>query len=373
MRKRGPIVFMSYVHRDNKYNRLIKFHRYFSDELEVQSGEKFPIFMDRNDITWGDNWRGRVERTIDEVTFFIPVITPSYFNSSICREELDQFLERERKLGHKDLILPIYYVDCQLINDKVKRKNNKLAQEIAERQYVDWRPLRLENITSKKCALKLEEMARLICDAYEKKKESGRILYTKIAQKGSILLYDNLEKFSGWVTYLNGKVEQSNTHFYSGKFSLLKNDFNDPNGGFAKLRKKVGLDLLFSGWLYRERPLNSSGEQANRLALENADFNGYGFCINHGAQEIWIEKRDEGTSRMIKESKRACSLPWDAWYQFKFYLRSGGAFSLRLYKKTGELFYSIDNIADKSYQTFDRVVVHGGYPYWVDDLKLEMI
>jgi hypothetical protein len=35
------------------------------------------------------------------VTLLIPIITPAFFHSPACREELTRFLERERSLNAK--------------------------------------------------------------------------------------------------------------------------------------------------------------------------------------------------------------------------------------------------------------------------------
>jgi cobaltochelatase CobT len=97
MARRPPVAFMSYVHADDKYGRLTEFRQYLSDEVRMQIGEEFPIFQDR-DIQWGQNWQERIEESLDEASFLIPIITPGFFNSPYCRSELEQFLEREKQL-----------------------------------------------------------------------------------------------------------------------------------------------------------------------------------------------------------------------------------------------------------------------------------
>ncbi|PXF61383.1 MAG: hypothetical protein C4B59_03855 [Candidatus Methanogaster sp.] len=100
---------MSYVHSDDdRLGRLTQFRKDLSAEVQRQIGEEFSIFQDREDIRWGQNWKKRIEESIDEVTFLIPIITPSFFRSPYCRDELQRFLEREKELGRNDLVLPIY-------------------------------------------------------------------------------------------------------------------------------------------------------------------------------------------------------------------------------------------------------------------------
>jgi F-box protein 11 len=166
MKKRQvPAAFLSYVHDDDKYEHVTKFRDRLSDEVQMVVGTEFAIFQDRKDIQWGQNWRQRIEESIDEVTFLIPVITPRFFNSPFCREELQRFLEREKRLGRNDLILPIYFVDTPLLNEDELRAEDELAQAIASRQYADWRELRFEPFTNPQVGKTLERLARQIRDA----------------------------------------------------------------------------------------------------------------------------------------------------------------------------------------------------------------
>jgi F-box protein 11 len=165
MKKKHPAAFMTYVHADDKYGHLSTFRERLGDEVQVQIGREFPIFQDRKDIQWGKNWKQRIEDSLDEVTFLIPIITPSFFNSQPCREELQRFLDREKQLGRTDLILPIYFVDCPLLNDEKLRAKDELAQAIASRQYADWRDLRFEPFTNPQVGKTLARLAVQIRDA----------------------------------------------------------------------------------------------------------------------------------------------------------------------------------------------------------------
>ncbi|HEX8128753.1 MAG TPA: right-handed parallel beta-helix repeat-containing protein, partial [Pyrinomonadaceae bacterium] len=168
--QRTPIAFMSYVRVDDKHEngRLTDFRDRLSGEVRMQTGEDFPIFQDRNDIQWGQNWKERIDDSIDEVTFLIPIITPSFFNSAACRAELERFLERERKLKRNDLVLPVYYVGSPVLDDDTKRAKDKLAQEISKHQFADWRELRFEPFTSPQVGRILAQLAVQIRDALER-------------------------------------------------------------------------------------------------------------------------------------------------------------------------------------------------------------
>jgi F-box protein 11 len=126
---------MSYVRQNDQHEnrRLTEFRERLSGEVHLQTGEEFPIFQDSNDIAWGEQWRQRIEESVDAATFLIPMLTPGFFRSQYCRAELERFLEREKQLGRHDLILPVYYVDCPILSDAAKREADPLATIIAAR------------------------------------------------------------------------------------------------------------------------------------------------------------------------------------------------------------------------------------------------
>ncbi len=173
-RKPKPAAFMSYAHSDDEYGHVTRFYERLSHEVGVYIGEEFLIFRDREEIFLGQSWKERIEESLDDVTFLIPIITPFFFSSEACRDELEQFLEREKELGRKDLILPVYYVDCSLLNDAEKRAGDELAQVIAARQYADWRELRHEPFTSPQVGRMLEKLAVQIRDALERVQASEK-------------------------------------------------------------------------------------------------------------------------------------------------------------------------------------------------------
>ena len=65
-----PAAFMSYASFDDQHDnrRLTQLRERLSAEVQVQTGEEFPIFQDRNDIAWGQSWQKRIDQTLDAVT-----------------------------------------------------------------------------------------------------------------------------------------------------------------------------------------------------------------------------------------------------------------------------------------------------------------
>ncbi len=169
-----PAAFLSYDHLDDRYGHISRFRERLADEVCIQTGEEFLIFQDRSDILRGENWQKRIEGSLDDVVFFIPIITPSFFKSKYCRTELKQFLEREKKLSRRDFVLPVYYVSTPLLDDASRRAEDELALEIAKRQYADWRELRFEPFDSPRMGKELERLAAHIREVLEGAKSSVR-------------------------------------------------------------------------------------------------------------------------------------------------------------------------------------------------------
>lgn len=164
----APAAFLSYVRLDDQHEggQLTEFRTRLSAEVRMQIGSEFPIFQDRNDIAWGQNWRDRIEETLDAVTLLIPIITPSFFRSPPCRDEVARFLERERQLERRDLILPVYYISTPEMDDPERRDADGIAHELAARQYADWRELRFEPFTAPVVRRTLAQLAARLRDSF---------------------------------------------------------------------------------------------------------------------------------------------------------------------------------------------------------------
>jgi parallel beta-helix repeat protein len=165
----GPAAFMSYVRFDDAHDdgQLSAFRERLAAEVRMQTGDEFPIFQDRNDIAWGQNWRKRIEETLDAVTLLLVVVTPGLFKSTACRDEVTRFREREKELGRGDLILPVYYVSARQMDDPESRKADELATLLWSRQYADWRELRFEPLTSPVVRKQIAALATRMRDAYD--------------------------------------------------------------------------------------------------------------------------------------------------------------------------------------------------------------
>jgi hypothetical protein len=164
-----PAALMSYTRFDDEYRHgyLSELGARISREVQLQTGQPFPIFRDTQDIAWGQHWAERISNSLDAVTFLIPILTPGFFKSQWCREELERFLQREAQLGRNDLILPVYFIHIPALEKPDLRERDPLMQTIAARQRIDWRDLRFESFDSPRVRHMLARMAEQIADALD--------------------------------------------------------------------------------------------------------------------------------------------------------------------------------------------------------------
>ena len=94
-----PDAFLSYTRFDDRHRKISEFRERLSNEVEFISGHHFDIFQDVDGIGLGEKWQDVLDQMLDQARFFIPILTPKFFNSRPCRDELTKFLDLERKTG----------------------------------------------------------------------------------------------------------------------------------------------------------------------------------------------------------------------------------------------------------------------------------
>ena len=157
-----PAAFMSYARFDDQHDAgwLTRFREGLSTEVQAQTGNhNFKIFQDRKDILWGQNFQQRIDDVLLTVPLLLVIITPSFFSSPACLDEVSKFLDRERALGRHDLILPVYYISAREMDDPALRASNELVKVLASRQLADLRQLRGKSITSPRVREAITQLA----------------------------------------------------------------------------------------------------------------------------------------------------------------------------------------------------------------------
>jgi hypothetical protein len=55
--------------------------------IGLQYGAEVTLWQDIAAIPYGADWAATIERTIGQITFFIPIVTPRFLKSQYCFEE----------------------------------------------------------------------------------------------------------------------------------------------------------------------------------------------------------------------------------------------------------------------------------------------
>lgn len=150
--------FWSYTRTDDEQDggRILRLADRIQAEFSLLTGNDFDLFVDREAIVWGEAWRARIDDALDLTAFFIPIITPRYFARTECRREVLQFFGQASSFGVGELLLPILYVDCDLVPDSP----DEVVRLISATQYEDWRHLRLMAEDSSEYRTAVNKLAR---------------------------------------------------------------------------------------------------------------------------------------------------------------------------------------------------------------------
>jgi hypothetical protein len=107
----SPTGFWSYAHSDdeNSGGHVLRLARQLSAEFRLLTGAELTLFVDREGLAWGDEWRKKIDTSIHGTTFFIPIITPTYFQREECRRELLLFHRKASASNLGELLLPIIF------------------------------------------------------------------------------------------------------------------------------------------------------------------------------------------------------------------------------------------------------------------------
>jgi TIR domain-containing protein len=162
-----PICFWSYTHRDDDLEggRIRRLAQAIANGYEILTGERLALFMDHNEIEWGDQWRTVIGDALARTAFFVPIVTPLYLRSEECRREFVEFAGRVASVGARDLLMPILYVDTPQVSDR--GNDDEIARLVRDTQYADWRGLRLADESAQEYRSAVHSLAAKLVSVME--------------------------------------------------------------------------------------------------------------------------------------------------------------------------------------------------------------
>lgn len=154
-------IFWSYAKLDDKKPRkLTGLRKTFKISLDQTVGYETQIFVDIDNLKWGDTWYEKLDKLVSDSELFLPIMSPSYFNSKMCMRELNWAISRNKR------IVPIYYRDCPSgmhctfkENNDENKELNVVSAKISEYQYKDFRKFRNKKLSSEEVQNFLDEVA----------------------------------------------------------------------------------------------------------------------------------------------------------------------------------------------------------------------
>jgi len=152
-------AFISYTHDDDSWSggliRLIT--QRLAGELSLLAGAKQELWMDIDHLAWGTEFDRRIEDALLNSQFFIPFMTPAYFDSDYCRKELQAFTGVADRLGLSELVFPIYFSTVPSMSDS--DGSDPLIRRMSQVQRSDWRELRHQSLSGEQCRQEIAHMA----------------------------------------------------------------------------------------------------------------------------------------------------------------------------------------------------------------------
>src|SRR5689334_16818015 len=109
MAEQVPIrAFLSYARADDEaFGMVDPLVSKLKALVKVKTGRSLDVFVDRDSIGWGENWRDRLAESVESATVFLPLLTATYLEREACREEFLAFHAKAKVLGVTELLLPV--------------------------------------------------------------------------------------------------------------------------------------------------------------------------------------------------------------------------------------------------------------------------
>jgi hypothetical protein len=159
-----PVVCLSYAYPDNKDLFVSQLADRLGRELQVQFGEPINVIWDEHRLRPDAKWSEEAGKWLQLASFLVPVVSPSYFRSDVCRKDFEVFLEREQRTG-RTLIFPVRFVATGESEDSAAQSQPAWVQGLRRHKVFDLRLYRFD-LDTKDARRVISFLAASIRDAH---------------------------------------------------------------------------------------------------------------------------------------------------------------------------------------------------------------
>ncbi len=180
--------------------------------------------------------------------------------------------------------------------------------------------------------------------------------------------YDDFEEdtIENWIIYENPKVSIDCTIF--GRCVFYKEDGCDPSGVYKALDKTINYPFILEASLYRNE---LSTCPCNEVGLIDLLGNGYGTCEcfnDDASSNVTLDIRTNYGRKLLE--KVSISNLLNKWYKTYLAWDGKGNFIIRYFDISTNQLLKEFTIKDVNYNEFSNIYIFGGYPYYVDWIRV---
>ncbi|TDV52470.1 toll/interleukin-1 receptor domain-containing protein [Actinophytocola oryzae] len=180
--------FLSYARADDEeYEFIHALKTTLEHNCFSQCGRKLEVFLDRESIGWGDDWRDRIADSLNNATVFIPVVSLQFFAREACRAELQAFHAAAKNLGVTELLLPLVAFGKDRITSE---SDDALIRMVEKLQHLDIQDAVISGPKTREWRTTMLDIAARLVAAVEGAEkiiqDRGAASLVDIAQNGSV-------------------------------------------------------------------------------------------------------------------------------------------------------------------------------------------